>query len=82
MERRDMSSQVCGNCRHWDAGLCLRFPPVIVPPGPYSSPQAPLEFVFPETDESMTCGEWSPKGLGAVVTYTVATDELIERRDG
>jgi hypothetical protein len=37
--------------------------------------------VFPETVEDMTCGEWSPKGLGAVVTYTISTDKLIERRD-
>jgi hypothetical protein len=90
-----MSSQsTCGNCRHWDAGLCLRFPPVIVPPGPYSSHYPSLAFVFPETVEDMTCGEWRPKEPGATFTYTASTPdgpvdvttngsgflELIERR--
>jgi hypothetical protein len=79
-----MSSQpTCGNCRHWDAGLCCRFPPAVVPPAP-SSPGdthlSSLAFVFPETTEGMTCGEWSSKMPAPVVTYTVATDELIERR--
>jgi len=73
-------SQTCQTCRHWDAGLCCRFPPVIVPPGPYSSPQASLAFVFPETTEGMTCGEWSQKGAGVVVNYTISTNKLIERR--
>jgi hypothetical protein len=80
-----MISKVCGTCRHWNAGLCLRFPPVPVLPGALSPDdfQLPsLAFVFPETVEDMTCGEWSPKGVGAVVTYTISTDELIERRDG
>lgn len=80
-----MSSQpTCGNCRHWSAGLCLRFPPVLAPPapaGPHDVHLSSLAFVFPETVEDMTCGEWSPKGLGAVVTYTISTDKLIERRD-
>ena len=77
-----MSSQVCGNCRHWDAGLCLRFPPVANPAAPseYTTVQA---FVFPETRDDDRCGEWHPKEPGpTVTTYTVATDELIERRDG
>ena len=43
----------CSTCDHWKAGLCCRFPP------------APVEwrrgFLFPETDEDMTCGEWKPK---------------------
>jgi hypothetical protein len=70
-----MTSKVCGTCRHWNAGLCCRFPPVPAPPGPY------LAFVFPETTDLMTCGEWHPKNTEpAVSTYTVATDELIERR--
>jgi hypothetical protein len=77
-------SQTCQTCRHWAAGLCCRFPPAVVPPAP-SSPGdthlSSLAFVFPETTEGMTCGEWSPKGLGAVVNYTISTDQLIERRD-
>jgi hypothetical protein len=74
-------NRTCATCRHWDAGLCCRFPPVLCPPSQYASPQAPLAFVFPETDEGMACGEWSPREPAPVVTYTVATDELIERRD-
>jgi hypothetical protein len=38
---------------------------------------AAVAFRFPETAADEHCGEWKPKGLGAV-----ATDELIERRDG
>ena len=34
-----MISQVCATCRHWNAGLCCRFPPAVVPPAP-SSPGA------------------------------------------
>ena len=73
-------NRTCGTCRHWDAGLCCRFPPVLCPPSQYASPQEPLAFVFPETTDGMTCGEWSPKGAGVVVNYTISTDELIERR--
>ena len=76
-----MSSQpTCGNCRHWAAGLCLRFPPVANPAAPseYTTVQA---FVFPETRYDDRCGEWHPKNTEpTVTTYTVATDELIERR--
>ena len=77
------SPNTCATCRHWDAGLCCRFPPVLCPPAP-SSPGdthlSSLAFVFPETTEDMTCGEWSPKGLGVNVAYTISTDNLIERR--
>lgn len=92
-----MISQVCGTCRHWDAGLCCRFPPVLCPSGP-SSPGDPhlssLAFVFPETTEGMTCGEWSRSpdaGCSTITTYgpgglmtTTTTDSaggtFIERR--
>ena len=77
------SPNTCATCRHWDAGLCCRFPPAVVPPAP-SSPfdthLSSLAFVFPETTEGMTCGEWSSRKPVEVVTYTIATDELIERR--
>lgn len=69
-------STTCGTCRHWNAGLCCRFPPVA------AWAEGHRGFLFPETTEGMTCGEWSPKDPVATVTYTVATDELIERRDG
>lgn len=61
----------CGTCRHWNAGLCCRFPPALSPPRtpPHSWSHA-WAFVFPETTEGMTCGEWSSR----------ARDELIERR--
>jgi len=76
-------ANTCGHCRHWDAGLCCRFPPVLAPTGP-SGPDdihlSSLAFVFPETTEGMTCGEWSPKGLVAALTYTISSDKLIERR--
>ena len=77
------SPNTCATCRHWDAGLCCRFPPTVVPPAPSSPGDTylwSLAFVFPETTEDMTCGEWSPKGLGVNVAYTISTDNLIERR--
>lgn len=45
----------CKTCDHWKAGLCCRFPPVA------AFAEGRRGFLFPETDASMTCGEWKPK---------------------
>ena len=75
-----MISKVCGTCRHWNAGFCCRFPPV-ANPMVAAGYAAEWFFVFPETKPDDTCGEWYLKSTGpTVTTYTVAIDELIERR--
>lgn len=56
-----MSKRKCGDCRHWDAGLCYRFPPqmVLFP----SDNQHPIAY-WPEPmqpqvgAEHRECGEW------------------------
>lgn len=53
----------CGACRHWDAGICYRFPPQMVPfpsdnQHPISYWPAPLRPEVLATERA--CGEWSP----------------------
>jgi len=55
----------CGACRHWDAGQCFRFPPLMVPYPWNDAP--PISVYYPSAtrpDVAATeraCGEWSAR---------------------
>ena len=51
----ELGKNVCRNCFHFDppneeSALCLRYPPV----------WADGEWLFPEVQDSFSCGEWKP----------------------
>jgi hypothetical protein len=53
---------VCGNCEHWDAGVCRRFPPHVVLYAP-DNKQPFVSFPTPWSPEvgaaHPACGEFS-----------------------
>ena len=67
-----MSSQnTCGTCRHWNVGLCCRFPPVHAGRQLTAVGLSPA-WVFPEVKADDSCGEWQSK--------EPSTEDRIERR--
>jgi hypothetical protein len=57
----DTKHKECGSCRHWDAGQCFRFPPLMVPTA--WDNQHPITYLPSQTRPEVgatarACGEW------------------------
>lgn len=62
MTTNDPTRKTCGECRHWDAGECLRFPPQMVPTASDNQPPViywPVPFYPNVTATTRACGEFA-----------------------